>query len=397
MVNLNQWKKVLALVTVLVLGLVVVACGAGDDTNDNLNDTVPGDVTNDNDITNGLDDNGLNDNGVLSTPIIGEDSMTIEPTNALTMTEETPTIDVNVVETPAVDMTETPMIDLTETPMIDVTEPAPAITSTDTVTSTGVMTSSTTTADTMNETAVVRGSDIIGANIYANTNDEIAEVKDILFDPSGEIQYVILDVQNMSEDFPYYAVDWDTAALSLDNQANAVQTSPSALLYEGDNFDFGNAIGLDDATVGTDDVFYQAAAEAGADTQMLDGLLQLSAFSNFSLFDYNLMNANTDEDMGEVEELLVNLDKNKVDYAVADIGGWLGIGETAVAIPWDRVTFDTQDEDFVIDASEDELSNAPAVDLDQMNDTTQATPDWEQQLDDYWGSSTMTNTTGTSN
>lgn len=154
-------------------------------------------------------------------------------------------------------------------------------------------------------------------------------------------------------------------------------------MYEGDTIDLEGALGLDDAMLETEDLFYQTAEDAGTDTQMLDGLYQLSAFANFSLFDYNLVNPDTDDDLGEIEDLLVNVDENRVSYAVADVGGFLGIAETAVAIPWERVAFDEVEEHFTINADEEDLTNAPSIDMSEI-ENWQIDTAWEQELDAYW-------------
>src|SRR5690606_28651863 len=174
--------------------------------------------------------------------------------------------------------------------------------------------------------------------------------EEILFDANGDIQYAILSVDEMTDEFPYYAVAWNTLALSLNQDED--EATPDTFMYEGDAIDLEGALGLDDAMLETDDLFYQTAEDAGTDTTMLDGLYQLSAFADFSLFDYDLVNPDTDDDLGEIEDILVNVNENRISYAVADVGGFLGIAETAVAIPWDRVAFDETEENFTIDADE---------------------------------------------
>lgn len=233
----------------------------------------------------------------------------------------------------------------------------------------------------MEHPTIVQGSDLIGAELMSMSDEKIAEVQEILFDANGDIQYVVLSVEGMTEEFPYYAVAWDTMAVSLN--ADQEQVAPSALMYDGEAIDLDGALGFDDAMLDSEDLFYQTAEDAGTDTQMLDGLYKLSAFANFSLFDYNLVNANTDDDLGEIEELLVNVDDNRVSYAVADVGGFLGVAETAVAIPWERISFDEVEENFTINANEEELTNAPSIDMSNF-DEWKIDNEWEQTLDSYW-------------
>lgn len=227
---------------------------------------------------------------------------------------------------------------------------------------------------------LAQGSTVIGRDIETAAGDDLAEVNEVLFDQEGNIQYVVLDINESEADFPYYAFEWDGFAISpADSQANL-----DSLLYEADSLGLEDALGLEEATLDGDDLFFEAAASAGANTELLNDLLRLSAFSNFELFDYDLIAAGANEDIGEVEELLVNMGAGTVTYAVADIGGWLGIDETMTTIPWNAIDFNTQEDNFVINASEQELRESPVLEpegLDQLDDID---PQWFEELEAYW-------------
>jgi sporulation protein YlmC with PRC-barrel domain len=104
-----------------------------------------------------------------------------------------------------------------------------------------------------------------------------------------------------------------------------------------------------------------------------DGLIRVSRFN-----DYDLRNAD-DADLGEVEDLVVNLNAGRVMFAVVDFGGFLGLGETSVAVPWSRLQINpdagANESVFTLNADEDTLSNAPQVNLDEW-------PEWPAQQDD---------------
>lgn len=351
MYNRRNWKQLGIIVMLLFFAGFMVACGG---------DNEPG--VNDNTIDNGIEPT--------------QDGGLIEPTAMID--EPTPTAMVLETEVMEPTMMPTEMMEETAVPteeMEPTMEPTVEMTATAEITGTQEGTAP------MDQPTIVRGSDLIGAELMTMTDEAIAEVEEILFDANGDIQYAILSVDEMTDEFPYYAVAWDTLAVSL-NQDDDPAT-PNTFMYESDTIDLEGALGLDDAMLETEDLFYQTAEDAGTDTQMLDGLYQLSAFANFSLFDYNLVNPSTDDDLGEIEDLLVNVDENRVSYAVADVGGFLGIAETAVAIPWDRVAFDDVEENFTINADEEDLTNAPSIDMSEI-ENWQIDTEWEQELDAYW-------------
>ena len=70
----------------------------------------------------------------------------------------------------------------------------------------------------------------------------------------------------------------------------------------------------------------------------------------------------TGEDLGKIQDLMVDTGSGRVQYAVLDFGGFLGIGDKLFAVPLQAFTVDTQNERFVLDVTKDRLENAPGFD-----------------------------------
>lgn len=83
------------------------------------------------------------------------------------------------------------------------------------------------------------------------------------------------------------------------------------------------------------------------------------------------------EDLGEIEELMIDLDHNRVAYAVVSFGGFLGIGDKFFAVPMGSLALDAPNHEFILDASREMLENAPGFDKD----------DWPDVADHGWGAS----------
>lgn len=73
-------------------------------------------------------------------------------------------------------------------------------------------------------------------------------------------------------------------------------------------------------------------------------------------------------DLGHIEELVIDLDNGRVNYAVLSSGGFLGLGNKLFAIPWDMLTVDTENKEVVVDISKETLENAPGFDKDDWPD-----------------------------
>ena len=57
------------------------------------------------------------------------------------------------------------------------------------------------------------------------------------------------------------------------------------------------------------------------------------------------------ETLGDVKDLMVDLDSHRIEYAVLDFGGFLGIGDKYFAVPLQAFTVDRSNERFVLDLS----------------------------------------------
>lgn len=84
---------------------------------------------------------------------------------------------------------------------------------------------------------------------------------------------------------------------------------------------------------------------------------------------YNLQ----DEDLGKVDDLMLDTDKGCINYAVLSHGGMLGMGDKFFAVPWDALKLDTANKRFMLDVSKEMLDNAEGFDKNDwpdMPDTT---------------------------
>lgn len=86
-----------------------------------------------------------------------------------------------------------------------------------------------------------------------------------------------------------------------------------------------------------------------------------------SLEDTNVYNSQN-ESLGEVEEIMVNTQSGKVEYAVVEFGGFLGIGTKYFAVPWEALQLDTKEECFRLNVSKEQLENAEGFDEDNWPD-----------------------------
>ncbi len=89
-----------------------------------------------------------------------------------------------------------------------------------------------------------------------------------------------------------------------------------------------------------------------------------------------------DEKLGEIKDFMIDVTNGKIDYAIIEFGGFLGIGEKFFAVPFSLLELDTKNETFVLDQSKEVLEKAPGFDKDHWPKTNSHafTPTYT-----YWG------------
>jgi sporulation protein YlmC with PRC-barrel domain len=65
------------------------------------------------------------------------------------------------------------------------------------------------------------------------------------------------------------------------------------------------------------------------------------------------------EDLGKVDDFVLDLDSGRIAYVVLSIGGFLGIGDRLHAVPWELFSTTKQDHDLFIDVEKQMLIDAP--------------------------------------
>ncbi len=100
----------------------------------------------------------------------------------------------------------------------------------------------------------------------------------------------------------------------------------------------------------------------GARTRVVgEGLRLLSARD---LMDVRVRNPQG-EDLGEIKNLMVDLNAGRIVYAVLAFGGVLGAGEKLFAIPWEAFTQRTEERTFILNVDREQLEKSPGFREDE--------------------------------
>ena len=70
----------------------------------------------------------------------------------------------------------------------------------------------------------------------------------------------------------------------------------------------------------------------------------------------------SNEEIGEIKDLVIDLQSGKVGYATIAVGGFLGVGEKLIAVPLsDLQPSERSDKYLILDASKGEIMDAPGI------------------------------------
>ena len=76
-----------------------------------------------------------------------------------------------------------------------------------------------------------------------------------------------------------------------------------------------------------------------------------------------------DENIGNLKEIMLDVDSGRIAYGVLDFGGVLNMGNKLFAVPFDRFRVDENDQRLVLDVDKETLKNAEGFDESDWPDT----------------------------
>ncbi len=107
-----------------------------------------------------------------------------------------------------------------------------------------------------------------------------------------------------------------------------------------------------------------------------------------TLIGNEVCNADND-DIGEIKEIMLDVARGHIEYAVLSFGSFLGMGEKLFAVPWSALKLDTKNKRFLLDIDKERLKNAPGFNKNAWPDLADNT--LANDLHSYYGTKPHTN------
>lgn len=108
-----------------------------------------------------------------------------------------------------------------------------------------------------------------------------------------------------------------------------------------------------------------------------------SAYRSSTITGMAVRNSEGDE-LGKIEDLVIDLNSGDVRYAALSFGGFLGIGDKLFAVPMRSLRLISADKDrhFVLNVDKERLEKAPGFNKDSWPDF--ANPNWSVDVDKFY-------------
>ena len=75
------------------------------------------------------------------------------------------------------------------------------------------------------------------------------------------------------------------------------------------------------------------------------------------------------EDLGKIDNLMINLHTGEIEYAVIEFGSFLGVGGKLFAVPFTELKLDAQKKIFLLNRDNEYLKQSPGFDKAHWPDT----------------------------
>lgn len=224
---------------------------------------------------------------------------------------------------------------------------------------------------------IVKASDFIsGRDVVNAANEKIADMDELAIDINrGRVAYAVLDLTggvNRLIAVPWSALKHHGTTCQLD--LKGTQSLPNA-----PSFDRGTWPNMTTNDFGRPVADYYGRGVYGDDVALPQGS-SLVIMKASEIIGGDVRSA-ADENLGDIEELVLDPQSGRVAYAVLSFGGFLGIGDKLFAVPMDSLTRRT-DGNWVLAVTKEKLKDAPG--FDKKNWPNMADPALDVQLRDFY-------------
>lgn len=239
----------------------------------------------------------------------------------------------------------------------------------------------------------LRTSDIIGLSVKNKNHEDVGKIDDLVIDmKTGEVRYAALSFGGVAGiGSKLFAIPWQSMTFTYGepNKANSrhfIFDVTKERLENAPGFDSANWPNVADAKWGAAiDKHYKVERNttAATTTEPRQAIAYETVFRASKIKGMDVRN-DANEDLGSIDELVIDVTKGHVKYVALSFGSWFTGGNKLFALPLGSCTLTHANDKtyFVVHATQDSLKNAPGFDKSRWPNT--ADPNWAKSIDTFY-------------
>jgi sporulation protein YlmC with PRC-barrel domain len=243
---------------------------------------------------------------------------------------------------------------------------------------------------------LMRAEDVVGMQIQGTTGENLGKVEEIVVHPRGEVAYAVisLDAAAAGGTAKTIAIPW--SVLQQPNVAGAVNAGDGRkLMLAVDKTRLASAPAFDKSAKLSDpawskdvDTFFAGERRTGGATGRpveAGARMAGSPVWRASELKGTKVETPTGENLGEIEEVVID-PNGRISYVAIDVGGFLGMGERRVAVPFEALNVAGQGDaqKVTLTTTKDRLKEAPEFRSGKENWAAMSDPIFVGRVYEYY-------------
>jgi len=246
--------------------------------------------------------------------------------------------------------------------------------------------------------SVCLSNDLIGKNVESTRGEELGEIKDIVVHPGSATSYAVVSFGGwMGVGDKLFAMPWSTLKHvdvdpgKGDGEQKLVLPIEKDRLKSAPGFDSSRWPSMANAEWSRDvDTFYKDSAQSKSVAPVEAGARKSLLTWRLSELEGTEVRTPDGDDLGEIQGLAID-SNGRVNYAVLSVGGFLGMGERLVPVPWDALKLSMAGDDgdekvITLSATKDQLAKAPEFKDGEDSRAAMCDPAWIARVHEHFSS-----------
>ena len=239
--------------------------------------------------------------------------------------------------------------------------------------------------------------DLLGMEVRNPQGEKLGKLEDVVFVPDGSIAYGVLSfggVLGLGDKL--FAVPWSLIEQGREAGDKGLQSDKHYVVLAVDKDKLKNAPGFDknnwpatpnDALFADVDKYY--AGEKRPTVRATEASARMIADPTLRADKLKGKNVETPsgDKLGDIDEVVIDPQNGRIAYVVLSVGGFLGIGDRLVAVPWEAIKIERKDnkDRLTLAATKDKLEKAPQFDKGEAKWNEMSDSGYVSKVYGYWG------------